>query len=429
MIRSTWFLGTLFLPLIVIGQSSGAIKIAESPAFPIGICEPSIAIDPKDPSRMVAGAILNGFYYSSDSGKTWQDGELSSSYGVWGDPCIIADDQGNFYYFHLSDPSGMNWSSSEILDRIVVQKSTDGGMTWSDGSFMGYAHPKDQDKEWASFDPVTGRLFCTWTQFDKYESKDPADESNILFSSSFDRGETWTAPVSINQIPGNCLDDDGTVEGAVPAPDPYGNLHVAWALNEGIYFTSSLDGGISWPDTNIYVAEQVGGWTMKVKGIQRCNGMPVTACDLSQGPYRGTIYICYSDKRNGETNSDVFLVRSLDGGKTWSKPIRVNDDETKTEQFFPWLAVDPVTGYLAVVFYDRRNHDDDLTTDVYLAWSKDAGQTWVNEKINEGSFKPHPFVFFGDYNNIAIYNGVVRPIWTELIEKKLSIWTSLYRIP
>jgi hypothetical protein len=31
----------------------------------------------------------------------------------------------------------------------------------------------------------------------------------------------------------------------------------------------------------------------------------------------------------------------------------------------------------------------------------------------------------GDYNNISAYNGMVRPIWTELHDGKLSVWTAL----
>ena len=44
----------------------------------------------------------------------------------------------------------------------------------------------------------------------------------ILFSKSSDHGATWSEPVSINQYKGNCLDDDYTVEGAVPAVGPNG---------------------------------------------------------------------------------------------------------------------------------------------------------------------------------------------------------------
>src|SRR5258708_27243988 len=69
--------------------------------------EPSIMLNPKNPKYMVAGANIRSTYYSADTGRTWNSFLLSSSYGVYGDPTIICDTVGNFYFFHLSDPPGI----------------------------------------------------------------------------------------------------------------------------------------------------------------------------------------------------------------------------------------------------------------------------------------------------------------------------------
>ena len=53
--------------------------------------------------------------------------------------------------------------------------------------------------------------------------------------------------------------------------------------------------------------------------------MPITVCDVSNSPYRGRIYVVFSDQRNGTNNTDVFVCTSDDEGDTWSDPIRVND--------------------------------------------------------------------------------------------------------
>ena len=105
-------------------------------------------------------------------------------------------------------------------------------------------------------------------------------------------------------------------------------------------------------------------------------------------------------------------------------PVRVNDDKAGKHQFLTWMAVDPVSGFIYTVFYDRRNHDK-IDTDVYLGYSTDGGRTFTNQKISEESFKPTSMAFFGDYNNISAYNGVVRPIWTRMDKGLLSIWTAL----
>ncbi len=115
-----------------------------------------------------------------------------------------------------------------------------------------------------------------------------------------------------------------------------------------------------------------GGWNQEIPGVYRANGMPILLSDLSNGPNRGTLYLCWSDERNGDV--DVFVSSSKDGGENGTEAVRVNNDDTHTQQFFPWMTVDVVTGNLYAVFYDSRNPSD-FNTDVYLASSVDGGKT------------------------------------------------------
>ncbi|MFN8304285.1 MAG: sialidase family protein [Saprospiraceae bacterium] len=422
------------MPFIAFGQKG---KPAAPPVFTnvliakgeknsaYGPCEPTICINPANINNVAAGAILDRYYWSDDGGRSWQSGKLKSSHGVFGDPVLVADNLGNFYYGHLSDPEGKQWGSEKLLDRIVIQKSTDGGKTYSDGSFCGDRHPKDQDKHWLVTDPKTNAVFCTWTEFDVYGSHDlEKDHSRILFSKSTDGGENWSEPVKINQFDGDCEDDDNTTEGAVPAIGPNGEIYVAWSWNNRIWFDKSLDGGKTWLDNDIVIADQPGGWTFEIPGITRCNGMPILVCDLSNGPNRGTLYVNWSDQRRGEKDTDIWVSKSTDGGKTWSKPKRVNNDPKGKHQFLSWLAIDQTTGFLYIMFYDRRAYDDEQT-DVYLAVSRNGGKTFENMKISESPFDPTKFVFFGDYNHISAHGGRVRPIWTRLEKGVLSVWTAL----
>ncbi len=381
--------------------------------------EPSIKINPNNTNNMVAGTVLNHYYYSNDAGQTWQSGILNSSYGVWGDPVIDVDNDGNFYYFHLSNPPGGNW-----IDRIVCQKSTDNGQTWNDGTFTGLNGTKAQDKHWTIIDKNTNTIYMTWTQFDIYGSSDPNDKSQILFSKSTDQGDTWTAPVKVNIVDGDCIDSDNTVEGAVPALGPNGEIYVSWAGPNGLVFNKSLDGGNTWLNQEIAIDPMPGGWDYGIPGIYRANGLPVTKCDLSGGVNHGTIYINWTDQRNGTDDTDVWLVKSTDGGDTWSTPVRVNDDPPGKHQFFTWMDIDQTNGNLFFVFYDRRNYTD-TQTDVYLAYSTDGGTTFTNILLSESPFIPNQGVFFGDYTNISVHNNVVRPIWTRLDNASLSLWTDI----
>ncbi|MEA2042986.1 MAG: exo-alpha-sialidase [Bacteroidota bacterium] len=381
--------------------------------------EPSIMMNPYNQAYLVAGSNTNNYYLSSDTGRTWTVHTLNSSYGVWGDPSINVDTAGHFYFFHLSNYSGGTW-----IDRIVCQKSEDNGNSWSDGSYTGLNGTKAQDKEWSAVDRSNNTLYLTWTQFDSYGSTATEDSSLIMFSKSTDGGLSWSDAMRISQQGGNCVDNDNTVEGAVPAVGPDGEIYVAWAGPAGLVFNKSTDTGETWLENEISIDPMPGGWAFDIPGISRCNGLPITKCDTSGGEFHGTIYVNWSDQRNGTDDTDVWLSKSMDGGETWSTAVRVNNDPPVSQQFFTWMDIDQSDGTLYFVFYDRREQAGN-NTDVYMAVSKDGGITFENIKISESFFLPNSGIFFGDYNNITVHNGIVRPIWTRLHEGQLSVWTEL----
>ncbi len=408
-------LGLILLPVIAFAQYQNVRIDNYSSAN-----EPSIWINPKNPLEIMAGSNLNFWYYSEDGGYTWDtDILVSPQYGVWGDPVIMTDTAGDFYFYHLSNPPIGNW-----IDRIVCQKFDKVSKQWSSGTYMGLNGTKAQDKQWAVVDPATNTIYVTWTQFDEYGVSDPACQSNIRFSKSVDGGQSWTPATTISQVAGNCVDSGETTEGSVPAVGPNGEVYVSWSGPGGIVFDRSLDGGQTWLDEDIAVDPHIGGWDFDIPGISRSNGMPVTKCDLSNSVHRGTIYINFADQRNGADDTDIWLTKSTDQGETWSEAVRVNDDGPGKQQFFTWMDIDQTNGYLYFVFYDRRAYDDNQT-DVYMAVSADGGETFTNIKISESPFIPWNNIFFGDYNNISAHNNTVRPIWTRMEGGARSIYTAI----
>ena len=132
--------------------------------------------------------------------------------------------------------------------------------------------------------------------------------------------------------------------------------------------------------------------------------------DLSDGPNRGAIHVNWADLRNGDP--DIFLMSSSDGGETWTKPLRVNDDPKGNgkEQFFTWMAVDPIDGAVNIAFYDRRDTEG-AKTGLTLARSIDGGKTFVNHKINQEPWECQQGAFFGDYLGIDAHGGRVVAMW------------------
>lgn len=392
---------------------------AQKATYPYSQVEPSIYINPNNNKEVIAGSVLNDYYYSVDGGLNWKSKSIQSKKnGVHGDPCMLIDYKGNYYYFHLSNVDG-----ETLIGGIVCQRSkTIKGRFNKEGHTL--VNGKFHDKEWVVANKENNHIYMTWTQFDEYGSKDTTKRSNILFSKSEDFGKTWSKPIDISKLDGDCLDDDLTTEGAVPTVGPNGEIYVCWAFNSKLYFNYSLDDGISWLEEEVEIGNQKEGWALDIPGIYRCNGMPVTVCDISNSTYKGTIYVNWADQRNGKDNTDIWLKKSTDGGKTWSTDIKVNADNSDRHQFLSWITVDPSTGYLYVVYYDRRETVGNLT-DVFLSVSKDGGSTFKDYKINTTSFLPNDEVFFGDYTNISAQNGVIRPIWTQLENREITLYTAI----
>ena len=408
---------TLLIILILFASQSFAQKNVKVNVFYQGYEpeEPSIYINPLNPDNIIAGANIDNYYYSFDAGKTWGEGKLPGPI-VWGDPVLHFDYLGNAYFTHLGTFTNTG---------IYISKSSDGGRTWGNSKrIYGFTGRKPfQDKEWIVSDHTSsqykGNLYISWTEFDEYDSENPNDSSRILFSMSKDQGQSFTEPVVISDRGGSAKDGDNAVEGAVPSVGPNGEVYIAWGGLRGIEFNKSLDGGATFSE-DMWITDQVGGWSYDIPGLYRCNGLPFTACDISGGDYNGNVYINFSDSRNGD--HDIFIVRSSDGGDSWSDVIRVNDDAVGNgkEQFMSHFCVDPVTGVMYVLYYDRRNYND-LKTDVYLAISRDGGLTFTNERISDTPFVPNSKVFFGDYIGINAYNNFYSAIWMRMDDGILSI--------
>ena len=380
--------------------------------------EPSIAINPLKPKVMAAGSVLSDYYYSKNGGKSWKSKTLKSPYGVYGDPVLMFDTKGRVYYFHLASYKDVH------LDRIVCQSADKVCDDFTEGSFPKPNGTKVQDKHWTVINQENNEIYMTWTQFDAYDSDDPADSSIIVFSKSADQGKTWSDPLRISKYGGDCKDGDETVEGAVPAVGPNGEIYVTWTGPKGLVMQKSIDGGTTWLTEEKSLEQQFGGWDLSIPGIYRANGLPILKCDLSDGSNRGTLYLNWCDQKNGEDDTDVWIMKSTDGGTTWSERIKVNQDVSARHQFFTWLAVDQSSGFLYTVYYDRRNYTD-TQTDVYLSVSRDGGKTFTDTKVSDSPFIPDGEIFFGDYLNIDAVQGHIRPIWPRMDNGKISLWIAM----
>ena len=381
--------------------------------------EPSIAANPGNPLQVVAAYQAHAtVVFSQDGGNSWKTatGTASTDYKVSGDVSITYDKHGEAILCYIAfDKLGTEnyWARGATRNGIFVRRSLDGGATWEAQDHAVIAQPSKpeipfEDKSYIVADNTdsryAGNLYVGWTEFH-------LDDSVVLFSRSTDGGQTWSPALDISAHHGLPRDDNGAVEGFSGAVAADGTVYAVWADGDSIAFTSSRDGGRSFAKSRSVI--QTAPLYFDVAGLDRANGFPQIAIDPRSGG-KGKLYVTWSDYRAGDIG--VYCATSDDGGKSWSKAVRVNSNlpHDGTDQFFQWLAVDPTTGAANVIFYDRRLDPDNRKTTVTLARSTDGGATFTNYAWTRDTFVPRREEFLGDYIGVAALNSKVYGVWAEI---------------
>jgi len=429
-IRSTLLLQPFFPALLIATSFQAALAQAQqlttAPGSSVSLLtpepgyftEPGIAINPKNPQEVVAVFQDNAHAaYSNDSGKHWQlaTGVESTRYKVSGDVSVAFDTRGHAIICYMAfDKLGTYnyWGHNSSRNGLYVRRSLDGGKTWEANDIVIIAHDSSEknipweDKPYIVADTTqskySGNLYVGWTRW-------TLQDSQIVFSRSTDGGETWSKPIEIDTHRGLPRDDNGAVEGfdGVVAPD--GTLYVVWNDGDHLVLTASHDGGQSFDKPRNII--QTAPIMFKVQDVARANGFPQIAIAPKAGKH-GRLYVTWSDYRNGDV--DVFCSVSDDEGLSWSDPVRVNDDaqHNGADQYFQWLAVDPITNDAYVIFYDRRSSTNNQEQTLTLARSTDGGASFKNYSWTSEPFRAYE-AFMGDYTGIAAFDHHVYGVWTE----------------
>ena len=338
--------------------------------------EPSIAVDPTDPSRIVIGwrqfdSVLSdfrqaGWAYSHNGGYNWTFPGVLEPDVFRSDPVLDTDADGNFYYYSLSHT---------ICDFCCEMfKSTDGGVSWT-----GPINARGGDKAWMTVDRTggigDGNVYCCWQRFANCCG-------DRVFTRSTNGGASFIYPRSIPSSPSF----------GVTAVGPDGEVYVA-----GIRAISSQDFehfvvAKSTNAKNPAATPSFSTVDVDLGGAMRLSAAPNpagllgqawVAVDHSTGATRGNVYVLCSVDPPGDDPLDVMFIRSVDGGQNWSTPLRINDDpaDANNSQWFGTLSVAP-NGRIDVIWNDPRNGPDDQWAQVFYSHSTDGGLTFSpNEPI------------------------------------------------
>ncbi|MDV3308327.1 MAG: exo-alpha-sialidase [Cyclobacteriaceae bacterium] len=378
--------------------------------------DPSIVINRKNPRNIVVAGSRH-VYRSSDGGTTWETVALSPDVPNHGGVTVVSDRKGDLYLFHLSG------ESEERSDRIACQISKDNGATWSLQGVMTAADADIRNPS-VTIDARSGEFLVQWTQYDKYGSDDESHHSRVMISESKD-GKKWSTPLPISRQ-GDCRDGNTTPKGATVVISRDGYRVSTWSHEEKIYADRSFDKGRTWLSNDIEVEKQPGGSNPVIPGLAYGSGLPVLVMNHTSGRYAGTLNLFWADQRNGADDTDIWFSRSVNYGDNWTPATRINDDAKGKHQFAPAPAIDQSNGNIYVVYYDRRNFDDNQT-EIFLAFSRDQGSTFTNVKISDNPFTPDSSLPSSGRIGIDVHNGVIVSAWTRYDEGATRIVFAVMR--
>ncbi|HEX3621685.1 MAG TPA: sialidase family protein [Acidimicrobiales bacterium] len=414
---------------------------------------PSIAVDPEDSNVFVMGYVEArsrrcGLMRSMNAGQTWTKLDASPATPSFPDCFVISGNvdmapiafgRHHALYYALSGYDDGDGGQNNGNISVLLARSTDLGNTWTTTVVRNARGKTGADAETSR--PVsdlavdtsgpTDIVYVAWRADYRQTSSPNATPREADVAVSTDEGKTFGPPVNVGapawaqpSIRQAALATITTVPGAAPpaagskaaTPDQPGNfgssnpslavdgkgkVYVSWPAAytnisptplPAIWLSTSTDHGKTYSASPV-TPFQAG---LSTFGTQRLRWSP-------KGGPDGSLHLVYEGTTQPTVSgaTDAFYEGSTDGGKTWSKPRALNDDDPKAiyPQNSPNLSIAP-NGRIDVVWFDARNDPGIRAQDVYMTSSTDNGATWAkNTRVTD-----------------------------QLINRKIGIWANGYDV-
>lgn len=390
--------------------------------------EPFVAINMLDPNIMVAVAVdtrtgvpLIGLYRSIDGGANWSNTLLNLPAGFTG-----AEAPAVAYQFPSTFIVSAHVFPGASSGTTVVYISADNGITFSNPTIVGpgYGLYINNDETNVTVDnsqasPYLGNIYVTYNH--QFNVANTAG-SVAFIQRSKDGGDTWDQPILISdeadqiERPAVTVNLTGIVYAAYLTVSPVSNFMLRRSLDGGATF----DGPTSVSSVDLVPSPlPVPGYGFRVLTF------PAISVDTSNGPFSGRVYGIFQDYRLGY--SDIFMCISDDNGLSFSQPVSITNATPGSQNFFPEIDVDPLTGVVNIIYYS--NQLSGYYLDVFVARSINGGESFTNTRITTTSFDPNagsatPIPLIGDYIDIiSVPPGGYIGIWTDTRTGSLTIFS------
>ena len=439
------FIATLFMTLLTLAACGGTTPepLPRVQTGPLNVrvsrdtypahASPNIAVNPRNPQNLIGTAVLLqpnpaypgssnidtinhvGTFASIDGGMSWRDN------GPLPMPSGFAE---SFYQSLAFNAQGTGFIAAVLsatvaqnaVTRIVLWHTNDSGASFS--APVTVAQGTGSTNASLAIDPASGHLFIVW-----------AEQGSILFTRSINNGRSFSPPVTIS----------GSIAGVLPniTVGPKGIIHVVFAdARNRDGFALPLDVVTSSDGTQSFSQPQAIPNALAAFFIGPQPSHLDSDISVTTDPHDGSLYVAYPADRiitnstgNSsivEDNTDVLLSSSYNGGKTWNKAVRINDDplSDSDSHLHPQLAVAP-NGTLYVSYLTL--YSSDSFVDVYLTQSNNHGASFSSsQKITSSSWNPSNGIngWAGDHEGLALGPTKLYPIWNDTRAGHLEIYTA-----
>jgi len=395
-----------------------------------GSSEPKIAVHPLNKNIYAVSA--NDFsideshariFISTDGAVNWEPKQIPLS-GVikkssYSDPWIGFDSEGNLYFIAVQFDLENN-----MREGIFISRSSDNGNTWeADLTFIDYNNKEKIkiDRPRMCIDKTSANknnIYVVWTEIKGLNSF-------VMFSKSTDKGDTFTKPVTL---------ESADVDYCSVITNSAGDLFVTYLKDENkISLIKSENAGESWNPVEYLASTEHAGvrsggkYILKNrdgKGI-RANTEPVTAVTKNDD-----LIITYSAAGSNADVSDIYFMKISKDMKEITAPIKINNDNSKSDQFLPSITVDE-SNNIFILYQDSRNDPDNMLTETYVSYSGDNGKTFHDEKISTKNFDPSQISvnnYFCDYNSCIAADDKLVGVWTDGRNENFDLYAGMFGI-
>ena len=378
------------------------------------LVEPHLAVNPKNPKHLVAGAIVAtkpdlsettcAIFTSFDGGNSWSRHDLKLKQCF--DPWVAITEKGTAIFTAID--------ISKDGNGLVVYRSADGGRAWSD-QFISFG--KGHDHQTLAVDNTNGKFAGSIYLVSSLSRRNNAGQSrsNVFIARSTDDGLTFqeqsrTTPSNLNfQAANGVILSDGTL--AVAFSDHRRINANPRLIRPRDWLIVSGDAGKAFSEP-LFITEIGGGkgWSM----------LDITNA-ASPNPNR-IFWLTAGDHKDKVVG--IYIYSSDDRGEKWSDPVRVDQGNTSNaDAQIPSIAANK-DGVVGVTWFDRRNDPARKCYDLFFAASLDGGKTFQPEvrlsrksscpdtPRNKGAFQR--WTYGGDYSGLtATSDGTFHALWTD----------------